>query len=152
MPYELHPQGVYNDVEITDHGMDISPEKKTPYLWVVYKTEAALITGRHYMVEGHEDKFAKTMKTLGFTGNSLKGAGLDDGTALTGNIVQITVGHKEYEGKTYDEVKWVNENNSTGGAKRMSKDDADKHLAKFDAFFKRAMKQNGTAEESDLPF
>lgn len=149
---DSHPIGVFNDVEIIDHGWDKSKDKGTPFLWIVYQSTHGKITGRHYVTQGTIERFSKMLTDIGFTGSSLKDPALSDGTALQGMACQITVANEEYDGKLSPRVQWVNANNSTGGANRLSGGEIEQTLDAFDLLFKKATGQLGAGGKDDCPF
>ena len=67
-----HPIGTFNDAEITDHGFGESGEKKTPHLWVIFKTEHGELQGYFYLTE----------RSAEFTMEKLVHMGLPAGSAI----------------------------------------------------------------------
>lgn len=145
---ELHPIGTFNDVEILDHGFDESPEKNTPFFWVSYKTEIGNLTGRFYLTDRTVEYTIQKIEAMGFNGDSL--AELADGTALAGNLCQITVEHETYEGNTRARVGFVNPNNSTIGPTHNEK--AAANVKQFDTMWRVQRKGGGLAGADKVPF
>lgn len=153
MSRELIPTGTYDDCEIVDHGYDESPDKKTPYLWVIFQVpEQGQITGRFYLPKGSEkglEASFKKIEAMGFEGDDL--GELADGSKLAGNRVQITVEHETWEGTTRDRVGFVNQNHSTVGPSR--NDSTAANVTTFNAIWKKGKGKRGQQPAGDdIPF
>jgi hypothetical protein len=84
-----------------------SKEKKTPRVEVLfefYADDAAhTIRWDGYLTDGALDRTLEALRTCGWAGDDLSDlAGIDT------NEVELVIEQEEYEGKTYDRVKWVN--------------------------------------------
>jgi len=145
----LHPVGTFNDTRIVDHGFDES-KNGTLYFWARFETpeadEFGSLIGRFYLSDKAAEYTIEKIIAMGFTGETLKE--LADGTLLNGNLCQITVAAKNDEGYAPSvEVKFVNENYSTGG---MTHDEEASLKAKnFDALFKSKLSK---AADDAAPF
>lgn len=150
---DLHPKGVFNNVEIIDSSWDKSTEKGTPYLWISYKTEHGVLTGRHYVTEKTFDRFCEMLTAIGYAGDEpFSDEGLADGSALRGNLCQITVEHEEYDGVTRARVAWVNANNSTGGVSHNTMADLGLATDKFNMLFRKVTGQSKKKEKTESPW
>lgn len=83
--------------------------------------------------------------------------GTASGLLNTDKEVQLTIENEEYEGKTYEKVKWVNEVGGGGFAKRISESDAVARIAACNVGFtlkaKRQEKgQPVVKQDSEIPF
>ena len=154
----IHPTGTFNDAEITDHGFGESANG-TPHVWAVFKTSMAEITGYFYLTE---KSAAITQERLAIMGvpKSMDWAevvkGIEDGSLLKGNTVQIVVAADTWEGKTRAKVASVRTNNYIGGPQRSQ--EAAVNAARFGALW-RTVGQKSAApaamkptEGDDIPF
>lgn len=146
---DLHPTGVFNDVEIVDHGFRKSAKKGTPSFWVKFKTEHGFVFNDFYLTDKAAERSIDKIVEMGFAGETLGDPALADGSALAGNLVQVTVEHDTYEGKTSARVAFVNRNHSTGGATRDEETAA--NAKQFDAIFRKA-KAAAPIADDDVPF
>ncbi len=136
-----HPTGIFNGTQIIDSGFGESGEKKTPHIFVVFKTVHGEITGYFWMT----DKAASfTMEKLHAMGVSPSmpwdevQAGIADGSLLSGNLVQISIDQEIYNGEPRVQVKGVRPDNFVGGPARS--ETAAANAAKFGALWRKTGK------------
>lgn len=154
----LHPVGVFNDVTILDHKFG---ESKTGsiYFAVKFQTEYGIIWGDFYLTDKAAERSLEKIVLMGWRGTTL--AELGDGTMLAGNLVQVTIEHDTYEGKTSSKIAWVNENHSVG---KVTRDDAATASAcRFDALARKVQQAAAPSDghpagiaqpqdDADVPF
>ena len=145
---ELHPSGTFNDAEIIDHGFDKSSKKLTPYFWTIFKTEQGQVRGTFWLTEKSAEHTMTRIRDMGYEGDHL--AGLADGTALVGKLVQITVEHDENDGKTYANVGFVNANNAIMGPTHDESVAAS--MSAFDALWRKKRGNVESMNDDDVPF
>lgn len=66
-------------------------------------------------------------------------------------VVYVVVEHNEYEGKTYERIKYINRNPGGGGLKKAAREETIEKMkgVKLGGYFKAAQKKAG---EDDVPF
>ena len=155
-----HPIGTFNDAEITDHGFGESGEKKTPHLWVIFKTDHGELQGYFYLTDKSAQFTMEKLVHMGLPAGSdwdQAVAGLESGELLQGNLVQLEVESDSYSGTPRPKVKTVRSNNYEGGHRRS--ETAAANVKKFGALWR---KTKGDAvptvmgvpqpDDSDCPF
>jgi len=145
---DLHPSGIFNDVEIVDHGFKNS-KSDNPKLcfYVKFKTEHGTVWGDFYLTDKAAEYTLEKIAAMGYTGGDLPE--LHDGTVLRGNIVQITVEHDTWNDKTTAKVAFVNVNNHVGGPTR--DENAAASAKAFNAMMRKAQKAQ-VENDDDVPF
>jgi len=143
---ELHPKGIFNDVEIVDHGFREKGDPPKLCFYVRFKTEHGTVWGDFYLTDKAVEYTLPKIAAMGYDGDDLPELG--DGTVLCGNIVQITVEHDTWNDKTSAKVGFVNVNNHVQGPTHDEKAAASSKA--FNAMFRAAKK--AAVPEDDCPF
>ena len=146
---DLHPDGIFDDTEILDHGFaETKGDEPKLYFWVKFETEHGKVFGDFYLTEKAADYTLDKILSMGYEGKK-PSQDLADGTKLRGNIVQVTVEHDTYNNNTKAKVGFVNVNNHVGGPTRDDK--AAENASAFDAMFRKKVKEQ-VKDDDDVPF
>jgi hypothetical protein len=158
----MHNPGTFNNTEILDCGFGESGQNNTPYLFVIFKTTDAEITGYFYLTEKSAAFTQEKLLAMGVPKDMDWGAvceAIEGGSLLVGNCVQITVERESYEGKDRAVIKSVRPNNFVGGPTRSETGAA--NAKKFGAIWRKTAKAAPSTntpapvtpdEEDDVPF
>jgi hypothetical protein len=146
---DLHPSGVFDDVEIIDHGFDEVGEKNSLRFWVKFQTGEGMVFGNFWLTPKAAEHTLKKIAIMWGAEAPDKPdmKSLDDGTELAGNVVQVTVEHDTWEGKTRAVVGFVNRNHAEGGPTR--DENATSSASAFNALLRKTVK---AAQDDDCPF